>query len=106
MAELQLIRFVGGLGNRNHDHVHRHNMLNLESRDADLLKTEDYSGGILPSTLAGVADRSAHSVRRLRRSGRSPTTHARPLRDAGHLHDRLRGRGCTVHHLAQPVAAQ
>ena len=58
MAELQLIRFVGGLGNRNHDHVHRHNMLNLESRDADLLKTEDYSGGILPSTLAGVADRS------------------------------------------------
>lgn len=54
MAELQLIRFVGGLGNRNHDHVHRHNMLNLESRDADLLKTEDYSGGILPSTLAGL----------------------------------------------------
>jgi len=53
---LNLARF--GMGNQNHDHVHRNNILNLNSQAIDTLKMEQFQGGVKGTTLAQIAAQS------------------------------------------------
>lgn len=53
--EITLIEAVFGMGNQNHDHVHRHNTLNPSTQSIDRLKMEQFQGGVNPLTLAQVA---------------------------------------------------
>lgn len=53
--EITLTQAVFGMGNQNHDHVHRHNTLNLQSMALDQLMMEQHQGGILGSTVNSVA---------------------------------------------------
>lgn len=53
--EITLKQAIFGVGNQNHDHVHRNNTLNIDSIGVDRLKMEQYNGGIMPSTLNELA---------------------------------------------------
>lgn len=53
--DITLTQAVFGMGNQNHDHVHRHNTMNLDSMALDTLKMEQHSGGIMASTLNDMA---------------------------------------------------
>lgn len=55
MTEITLIQAVFGMGNQNHEHVHRHNEMNIGSQHVDMLKMEQHAGGVTPSTLNDVA---------------------------------------------------
>lgn len=52
---VSLVRAFFGMGNSNHQHVHRHNQLQLDSLMIDQLRDQQENGGILPSTLNSVA---------------------------------------------------
>lgn len=53
--EITLIQAVFGMGNQNHDHVHRHNTMNIDSMALDTLMMEQHQGGVMGSTLNNVA---------------------------------------------------
>lgn len=57
-GEITLVQAVFGLGNQQHDHVHRHNMVNMDSNYIDMLKMEQLGGGVSGTTLAKVAQLS------------------------------------------------
>lgn len=50
-----LTRAIFGVGNQNHDHVHRHNTLDIGALEIDRLRTEQELGGITPGTLNNIA---------------------------------------------------
>lgn len=50
-----LRRVVLGLGNPNHEHVHRHNILKMKDMHVDQLMTEQRAGGIRESTLNAIS---------------------------------------------------
>lgn len=52
---ITLTQAIFGMGNQNHDHVHRHNTMNLNSMALDQLMMEQHQGGVLGSTLNNVA---------------------------------------------------
>lgn len=52
---ITLTQAVFGMGNQNHDHVHRHNTMNIQSMALDTLMMEQHQGGITASTLNKVA---------------------------------------------------
>lgn len=54
-STITLTQAVFGMGNQNHDHVHRHNTMNIGSQALDQLMMEQHQGGILSSTLNNVA---------------------------------------------------
>lgn len=57
--EITLISAIFGMGNANHDHMHRHNTLNPNTQDIDTLKMEVFQGGgVSASTLGQIAQRS------------------------------------------------
>lgn len=56
--DITLVAAIFGMGNQNHEHVHRHNTLNLTTQAIDKLKEEQYAGGVLPSTLNTIANQS------------------------------------------------
>lgn len=55
MAEITLIQAIFGMGNQNHEHVHRHNEMHIGSQHIDELKMEQHGGGITASTLGNIA---------------------------------------------------
>ena len=55
MAEIRLEEAIFGMSNNNHQHVHRHNQLLLDSLAVDQLKTEQMAGGIRASTINNLA---------------------------------------------------
>lgn len=56
--EILLTQAIFGMGNANHDHVHRHNTLEISSQDIDKLKIEQFRGGVSTSTINSVASTS------------------------------------------------
>lgn len=56
--EIILTQAIFGMGNANHDHVHRHNIMNPNSMMIDTLKMEQFQGGIKGTTLQAVAEQS------------------------------------------------
>lgn len=59
-----LIRAVFGMGNQNHQHVHRHNTLHMDSMAIDNLRLEQEMGGITANTLNTVAQSSGQLTTR------------------------------------------
>lgn len=55
---ITLIEATFGMGNQNHDHVHRHNTLNPSTQNIDLLKMEQFQGGVNGLTLSRIAQQS------------------------------------------------
>jgi len=56
--EVILTQALFGMGNANHDHYHRHNVMNPNSMMMDTLKMEQFQGGIKGTTLQAVAEQS------------------------------------------------
>jgi hypothetical protein len=54
-STITLTQAIFGMGNQNHDHVHRHNTMNINSMALDELMMEQHHGGIRGSTLNAVA---------------------------------------------------
>lgn len=52
---INLNRVVLGIGNPNHEHVHRHNILSPSTMHIDQLMTEQRAGGIRESTLNAIS---------------------------------------------------
>jgi hypothetical protein len=50
-----LRRVILGVGNPNHEHVHRHNILKMQPMHVDQLMTEQRAGGIRESTLNAIS---------------------------------------------------
>lgn len=53
--EITLIQAIFGMGNANHDHVHRNNTFNLSPMAIDTLKMEQFQGGLKGTTLNALA---------------------------------------------------
>jgi hypothetical protein len=60
MAEILLTEAIFGMGNANHDHVHRHNQLNVSTMNIDALKMEQFQGGVTPVTMNKIANESGN----------------------------------------------
>lgn len=58
MAEIALVKAVFGMGNQNHAHVHRHNILDMSTYNIDTVKMEQHQGGVTPNTLNAIAAQS------------------------------------------------
>lgn len=58
MAEITLIKAIFGMGNMNHTHVHRHNILDMSTMNIDTIKMEQHQGGVTPNTLNAIAAQS------------------------------------------------
>lgn len=58
MADIMLIMARIGMGNPVHQHVHRHNKLNLESQNIDQMLMATAQGGIVESMLNNIAGQS------------------------------------------------
>ena len=59
-----LTRAIFGTGNSNHDHVHRHTQLNLDSTEVDDLIMEQVNGGVTAGTLNRIAASSGNLSQR------------------------------------------
>ncbi|MBS9730388.1 hypothetical protein [Pseudomonas aeruginosa] len=59
-----LTRAIFGMGNSNHDHVHRHTQLNLDSTEVDDLIMEQVNGGVTAGTLNRIAASSGNLSQR------------------------------------------
>lgn len=60
MADILLIDVTMGIGNPNHVHFHRHNQLNLESQNVDLLIQETNRGGLTESVINDISGQSGN----------------------------------------------
>lgn len=58
MADIVLTQVRIGMGNPVHAHVHRHNMLNLESQNIDKMLMATSQGGIVESLMNNIAGQS------------------------------------------------
>jgi len=58
MAEITLTKAIFGMGNQNHAHVHRHNILDMSTMNIDTLKMEQHQGGVTANTLNAIAAQS------------------------------------------------
>lgn len=58
MSDIVLRDVTMGMGNPNHVHYHRHNQLNLESQNVDLMIQEVNRGGLVDSLLNNIAGQS------------------------------------------------
>lgn len=58
MAEITLVKAVFGMGNVNQDHVHRHNILDMNTMNIDTIKMEQHQGGVTANTLNTIAAQS------------------------------------------------
>lgn len=58
MADIVLRDVTMGIGNPNHVHFHRHNQLNLESQNVDLMIQEVNRGGLVESMINDIAGQS------------------------------------------------
>lgn len=57
-GEITLVSAIFGMGNNNHVHVHRNNVLNITPNDVTTLMIEQHNGGVLPGSLNTISQRS------------------------------------------------
>lgn len=54
--DIILTQAIFGMGNQNHEHVHRNNEFHIQPMGIDQLKMEQVAGGVLGTTLSSIAE--------------------------------------------------
>lgn len=59
-TQITLVQAIFGMGNPNHDHVHRYNTVNIGNEDLDNIKLEQMQGGVTVNTISRVGMNSGN----------------------------------------------